>query len=100
MVFYDLVHIIFKHVKKLLDRISDDKLLSITLDKKYSDAVLLKFARYNGIAHVCSDTYVMRARIGEDRVIYENAENGDDMRNYIHEHGMTIEEYDSIMSTI
>ena len=99
MVFYDLVQIIFNHVKKLLDKISDDKLLGISLDKGRDDAVLLKFARYNGINYVCSDTYTMRARIGEGKVIYENAENGDDMRNYIEEYGMTVEEYDEIMST-
>lgn len=46
MIFYDLVQIIFNHVKKLLDKISDDKLLGISLDKGRDDAVLRELLGY------------------------------------------------------
>lgn len=99
---YDLIskiNVIMPRLSKLLDKISVDQLVSISLDEVWYNGTLLTFARYNGIDYDVNNTYQMRAIIGVDKIIYENAVNGVEVREFIvDEYGMSLEEYDSIMS--
>ena len=99
---YDLItkiNMIMPRLSKLLDKISVDQLVSISLDEAWDNGILLTFARYNGIDYDINDTYQMRAIIGVDKIIYENAINGVEVREFIVDaYGMSLEEYDRIMS--
>lgn len=99
---YDLIgmyNIIMPRLWKLLYKISVDQLVSMSLDEAWDNGILLTFARYNGIDYDVNDTYQMRAIIGVDRIIYENAVNGVEVREFIVDaYGMSLEEYDNIMS--
>lgn len=90
-----LINIIMPRLTKLFEKVNDDKLISISIDPAYDNALLLTFTTYD-----FDDTYEMRAIIGRDRIIYENAVNGMDFRDYVFEHGLTEEEYDEIMGGI
>jgi len=93
------INMIMPRLSKLLDKISVDQLVSISLDEAWDNGILLTFARYNGIDYDINDVYQMRAIIGVDKIIYENAVNGVEVREFIvDEYGMSLEEYDSIMS--
>lgn len=93
------INIIMPRLSKLLDKISVDQLVSVSLDEDGGSGILLTFARYNGIEYDINDTYQMRAIIGVDKIIYENAVNGVEVREFIVDgYGMSLEEYDSIMS--
>ena len=114
MTLYELTAIIMPRLSKVLKRISDDKLISISVDEAWDNGILLTFARYNTIDYDMNDTYQMRAIIGRDRIIYENAVNGVDERDFIVEDNRTdldkafddyygvneifIDEYDEIMN--
>ena len=99
MTLYELTAIIMPRLSKLLKRINDDKLISISVDDAWDNGIILTFARYNTIDYDINDTYEMRAIVGKDRIIYENAVDGVDVRDFIGDDiDITVEEYDEIMN--
>ena len=83
-------------LQRLFDKINDDKLISISLDEAWDNGILLTFQVYGGCDHT-NETYQMRAIIGEGKIIYENAVNNVDFRDFAEDYGITLEEYDAIM---
>lgn len=93
----ELVNQIMPKLNKLLDKINDDRLLSISIDEAWDNGIILTFQVYNGCDYT-DETYQMRAIIGEKRIIYENAINGVELRDFNEEFGISIKEYDEIMN--
>ena len=94
-----LIEIIMPRLTKLWDMANEpDKLISVSADEAWDNGILLTFARYDGYRHVMDDTYQMRAIAGKDRIIYEDAVNGADFRDYLEDHDISEESYDQLMT--
>ena len=88
---------IMPKLHKLLNMINDDALIRIEIDEAWDNAILLTFQTYNGAIYDANDIYQMRAIIGKDRIIYENAISGVDVRDFLDDE-IEIKKYDAIMN--
>lgn len=99
MQLFELINRIMPKLQKVLALVNDDRLVSIEVDEAFDNAILLTFQEYNGVNYQKDQTYQMRALIGDTRIIYENAVNGADFRDFL-DNGtdMTMAQYDDIMN--
>ena len=94
-----LLNIIIPHLSELFEFLGqNDKLVEIKVDEAFDEALILKFIPYTGCDYYKNGSYEMRAIIGEDRIIYENAVNGVDFRDFLENWYVSEEDYDKIMS--
>lgn len=94
----DLIEKIMPKLSQLLNKVNDDKLINISIDEAWDNGLLLTFQVYNGCDYT-NETYQMRAILGRDRIIYENAVNGVDYRDFVEiDADISLEEYDAIMN--
>ena len=102
MTLADITATIMPRMAELLPLIQDDKLIRISTDESFDNGILLTFARYSGCDYDENDTYDMRAIIGNGKIIYENAVNGVDARDFVADSaegiGISLKKYDEIMS--